>query len=60
MDKERLAATRAALASDAEPQRHIGLSNTNKRIMLQYGEACRSKVLSRKGLGTAVTLYFPQ
>ncbi len=58
--KERLAQIRSGLASDEEPGRHIGLSNTNKRIMLQYGEAGGIRMLSRKRWGTAVTLHFPQ
>jgi len=58
--KQQLAQIRSALDSDEDSGRHIGLSNTNKRIMLQYGETSGIKILSRKGWGTAVTLYFPQ
>lgn len=60
INKERLAQIRSALASDEDPSRHIGLSNTNKRIILQYGEPNKIKLLSKKGWGTAVTLHFPQ
>lgn len=60
IEKHHLAQIRSSLDSEEDTGRHIGLSNTNKRIMLQYGESSRIKILSKKGWGTAVTLYFPQ
>ncbi|MCS7464860.1 histidine kinase [Paenibacillus doosanensis] len=60
IDKRRLLQIRASLHAEEDSGRHIGLSNTNKRIMLQYGETSGIKIVSKKGWGTAVTLHFPQ
>ncbi|TBL75691.1 sensor histidine kinase [Paenibacillus thalictri] len=60
MDPSRLSEVRAVLMSDQELPGHVGISNTNKRLVLQYGQTCRIKLLSKKGWGTAVTLYYPQ
>lgn len=60
MDSDRLAYVRAALSNDSELAGHVGISNTNKRFVLQYGEDFRIRLLSKKGWGTAVTLHYPQ
>lgn len=55
----RLAHIHAALHEDEELTGHVGITNTNKRLLLQYGDAGRVRILSRPGRGTAVTLTFP-
>jgi len=51
---------RSALAAEAELTGHLGLGNTNKRLILRYGEMHRIRLLSKEGIGPAVTVQFPQ
>ena len=38
---------------------HIGLANVNNRLQLHYGEGAGLQILSRKGLGSAVSFWIP-
>jgi two-component system sensor histidine kinase YesM len=60
VEAERLSLLRSSLEPDNELHGHLGLSNTNKRLVLRYGESCKIKLLSKKGSSTAVTVLFPQ
>ncbi|SDD48363.1 two-component system, sensor histidine kinase YesM [Paenibacillus sp. UNCCL117] len=57
---ERLEKLRSALQEETELTGHVGLTNTNKRLLLQYGADARIRLVSKPGYGTAVTLQFPQ
>ena len=39
--------------------RHIGLSNTNKRLVLAYGQEYGLRVLSKSGWGTMIEMVMP-
>ncbi|MDD9265575.1 sensor histidine kinase [Paenibacillus sp. GCM10023248] len=58
--RERLGQICASFDSDAMQGKHLGLFNTNKRLMLHYGAGKWMRVLSKEGKGTAITLIFPQ
>lgn len=60
IDEDRLRLLRSSLTLEAELTGHLGLSNTNKRLVLRYGESCGIKLQSKKGISTAVTVVFPQ
>ncbi|MEI7028170.1 cache domain-containing sensor histidine kinase [Paenibacillus sp. y28] len=60
MTRERLTLIRGSLHADTLPGKHVGLSNTSKRLALHYGSPGLMRVLSKEGLGTAITLTFPQ
>lgn len=60
MERGKLLRLRSALAAEAELAGHVGLGNTNKRLILRYGEMHGIRVLSKAGAGTAVTVQFPQ
>ena len=47
---------RKRLFGGEEDVHHIGLSNTHKRILLQFGDQYGAKINSRFGSGTVVTL----
>lgn len=38
---------------------HIGLQNTNKRLVLSYGPQSAIKINSKSGLGTAISFFIP-
>lgn len=44
---------------DTLDRTHIGISNVNQRIKLQYGEAYGLGIVSKEGEGTKVTLKMP-
>ncbi|MDQ1914686.1 histidine kinase [Paenibacillus sp. GD4] len=60
MSKERLTRIHESLYSDAAPGKHLGLASTSKRLTLHYGRSPLLRVRSKAGLGTAITLTFPQ
>ena len=39
---------------------HIGISNVNQRIKLQYGEDFGLTIASKEGEGTKITLKIPK
>lgn len=51
----------AALYEKIEHPSHqnIGLANVNSRLIMQYGEAARLKILSKKGTGTCISFRIP-
>ncbi|MBW7453064.1 sensor histidine kinase [Paenibacillus sepulcri] len=59
MDEEKLAMLRRRLAMDEDAVSRIGLTNTNKRIGLVYGDEYGIRINSKKGLGTAVYMKVP-
>ncbi len=56
---EKMEIIRANLKELKENSEHIGLYNTNKRLILTYGEPWGIKILSKEGLGTAVYVFIP-
>lgn len=43
-----------------DPQsRNIGLTNVNRRLILEYGEASGLHILSKKGMGTSISFQTP-
>ncbi len=42
-----------------EHTRGIGLVNLYRRLVLRYGEGSSLRILSKKGLGTAISFYIP-
>ncbi len=60
IEPQRLFQLRSALQEETELPGHVGLTNTNKRLLLQYGSAARIRLLNKPGRGVAVTLQYPQ
>ncbi|MDK2800407.1 MAG: two-component system, sensor histidine kinase YesM [Clostridiales bacterium] len=57
---EKLIKLQEKLNQDQDYSEHIGLFNTNKRLMLTYyGNQFRIKIRSKMGWGTAVYIYIP-
>ena len=57
---ERLAEIKQQLASDTgKPETHIGLFNTNRRLILAYGESSAIHIYSRQDIGTIVSFSIP-
>jgi two-component system sensor histidine kinase YesM len=50
---------REKLKQGFTPDNHVGLFNTNKRILLTYGERASFSIYSREGIGTIVKLVYP-
>jgi two-component system sensor histidine kinase YesM len=40
-------------------ERHIGLQNTNKRLILSYGPKSALRINSKPGLGTVISFFIP-
>ncbi len=59
MEKEQLEKIRAKLSEDGEYSEHIGLFNTNKRLILMYGDQYGIKIRSKLRLGTVVYIDIP-
>ena len=60
MDYYELGKLRYAINSDeAGENGHIGVSNVNNRLKLQYGEQFGVKVDSKKNIGTKITITMP-
>lgn len=57
---ERLADIESRLTAEEEPAAHVGLTNTFRRLGLKYGSNSQLRIISKPGVGTAVTLFFPQ
>ncbi|UUZ89750.1 sensor histidine kinase [Paenibacillus sp. P25] len=58
MGKDRLRELRASLHSDAEPAAgHVGIGNTNKRSLLQFGPDSRIRIVSRPGWGAPLLCF---
>ncbi len=56
ISRERLQKVRTDLQKQTETSEHIGMRNTNRRLILAYGPAAFIHIGSREGWGTA--LYF--
>lgn len=57
---DKLAVLKRQLASgEQEASAHIGLLNTNRRLILSYGEPSAIKLYSRFGIGTIITFSIP-
>lgn len=60
VSEEKLAALREQLAAYArEASEHIGLLNTNRRLILCYGESAAIQISSRYGMGTVISFLIP-
>jgi two-component system sensor histidine kinase YesM len=59
ISRERLAEIDAMLASDEERTDHVGLLNTYRRLRLKYGDQAGVRILSKHGVGTSVSIWFP-
>jgi two-component system sensor histidine kinase YesM len=59
MERDELEKIKEALAKADDFSRHIGLFNTHKRLLLRYGDGYAIRILSKKGLGTAVQISIP-
>ena len=58
--REKLSELNRKLSSDTgKPQEHIGLFNTNRRLILAYGEPSAIRIYSRQGVGTIVSFSIP-
>jgi two-component system sensor histidine kinase YesM len=54
-----LSEIRKKLSEDGEYTEHIGLSNTNKRLKLTYGDEYGIVIRSKYGLGTVIYITIP-
>lgn len=59
-NKQRLMEVKDALLEGKTGGDNIGLRNTNKRLILMYGEESRLHIRSKKDFGTVVYFYIPQ
>lgn len=59
MSRAVLNEVREKLRTEVEYSEHIGLFNTNKRLILRYGPKYGIRVLSKHGLGTVVKFKIP-
>jgi sensor histidine kinase YesM len=59
MDKEQLLEVRRRIESEEEVYRHIGLTNTARRIRLIYHTEDGLAIRSKSGRGTVVSLNLP-
>lgn len=59
--EERLAEIKRQLASSntGKPEAHIGLFNTNRRLILAYGEPSAIRIYSLRDIGTIVSFTIP-
>ncbi len=59
MDKEKLKQLRLLLESNEISSRHIGLSNTNSRLVMYFGRQCGIRIHSKVNVGTSVRFCIP-
>lgn len=59
MPKEKVAELRQRLQLNNEPLEHIGLVNTNRRLLLMYGPQSALRIFSRSNIGTIVSFQIP-
>jgi two-component system sensor histidine kinase YesM len=59
MQKSRLDSIRSDLEAHKRSDTHIGLFNTNRRLILAYGEEFPLTIKSKAGLGTVVHIEIP-
>lgn len=59
MSREVLQLIRSNLNKEEGYSQHIGLLNTNKRLVLAYGETSRITIRSKEGWGTAIYFKVP-
>jgi two-component system, sensor histidine kinase YesM len=59
MNKQQLHDLQVRIESETNSGRHIGLSNTYKRIQLVYGNQAKMQVKSKKGYGTMIVIETP-
>jgi two-component system, sensor histidine kinase YesM len=59
MNKQQLHDLQVRLELETNSGRHIGLSNTYKRIQLVYGNQAKMQVKSKKGYGTMIVIETP-
>jgi two-component system sensor histidine kinase YesM len=57
--RDNLSKIRSFLANDQNCSDHIGLFNTNKRLLLTYGETAAIHIRSKFGFGTVVYFQIP-
>lgn len=60
LKKEKLSEIRDQLVNNSDSTNHIGLFNTNKRLVLKYGEEYGLKIQSKYNLGTAIHIIIPK
>ena len=56
---DELVKIRQNFTAEGDYSEHIGLFNTNKRLILRYGEEYGIKILSKYGMGTAIQFVIP-
>lgn len=59
MTKQQLNDLQVRLESETNSVRHIGLTNTYKRIQLVYGNHAKMQIKSKKGYGTIIVIETP-
>jgi two-component system, sensor histidine kinase YesM len=59
IERQRLAAILKSLAAENNTGSNIGLYNTNKRLILTYGESAAIHIHSKLHFGTVVYFYIP-
>jgi two-component system sensor histidine kinase YesM len=59
ISKEDLAEIRERLKRETDYTDHIGVYNTNKRLVLFYGEEYGIRILSKYGVGTVIQMIIP-
>ena len=59
MDEQELAELKQHMEHASKDKRSIGLYNVNQRIHLSYGAPYEMRIISQKGIGTAITLVLP-
>lgn len=60
IEKERLRQIRASLLSPEDPEQHIGVKNTHKRLTLAYPGNKGLKIISHAGQGTCISFDIPK
>jgi two-component system sensor histidine kinase YesM len=60
IEKDRLMKLRLMLDQIDLSTNHIGLSNTNSRLVLYFGEESKIRIMSRLGVGTIIHFKIPQ
>lgn len=56
---DQLALLQEKLKQPRDSIKHIGLLNTNRRLILAYGEASAIRIISRQNIGTVIAFQIP-
>jgi len=59
MSPQELRHARSLLDRETEPEKHIGLYNTCKRLKLTFGDRCEFRIRSKPWWGTVVHMEYP-